>query len=227
MKTFIVVIIVLVALVMLGWLIIYDRAPDEDVEGGLMATDTILSQSLSDGTLTWSYPSSFGLALNPTQILVKSYIPPCSEGFNYCLYYTGNTFQGTNFESAGIRIQHRSDLDAERICLNTPPEGYTNLAPSTTSTDTYSAGIFSPVGDAGAGHYANGEIYRVYLREANRCYEIETRIGETQFGNYEPGSIERFTEADRNIVYSQFNSILNTLKISSTTERIMLPASEN
>src|SRR5258708_37757855 len=56
-------------------------------------------QSISDATITISYPSSdFGLATNPSQILVRSNIPPCDSPFSYCLYYNGPTYQATNFE---------------------------------------------------------------------------------------------------------------------------------
>src|SRR5690348_12489307 len=83
--------------------------------GGVMMP--AFDQSLSDGTITVHYPSAdFALATTQMQILAHSYIPPCSSNFNYCLYYIGTKFQGTNFESAGLRIQKRADLATRTKC---------------------------------------------------------------------------------------------------------------
>lgn len=197
--------------------------------GSTATTTQVGSQSLSDGTIQFNYPADFGLAVTQAQLsgMVHSYIPPCNENFDYCLYYNGQDFAGSNFESAGIRISKRTDLAAERLCLNTPPAGYTNMTPSTKSYDNYSASIFSPIGDAGAGHYASGELYRVFLRQANKCYELETRIGETQYANYPAGSIKQFTDSDRNVVYAKFKNILASLEIASNSEKIVLPDPQN
>jgi hypothetical protein len=187
------------------------------------------ANSVSTGAIKWSYPDNFGLAVTSEQLkgMVQSYIPPCEEGFDYCLYYKGADFKGTNFESAGIRVNKRADLTTERLCLNTPPAGRTNMGNSTASTSAYSASIFSPLGDAAAGHYSNGELYRVYILNDKSCTEIETRIGESQFDNFPAGTIKRFGESDRDKVYEGFRSILNSLKISATGETIRLPDSED
>ena len=181
------------------------------------------SQSISDGTITISYPSSdFGLATNPTQILVHSYIPPCDQGFDYCLYYLGSAFQGTNFESAGIRIQKRTDLTDENSCLTTPPQGYTTAPSSTTSSGAaYAASRFS-VGGAAAGHFSLGTLYRIFYRPANACYEFETRVGETQFANYPSGTIRQFTSNDLGAIQSELGQLLGTLKLANG-ESVNLP----
>lgn len=184
-------------------------------------------QTIATDEIQFRTPPEFGLAVTKEQILVKSYIPPCSESFDYCFYYKGSQFVGTNFESAGIRVKKRAELNTQKICLNTPPAGFdsSTFPAGTTSRNSYSASIFSPVSDAGAGHYSNGELYRIYLN--NSCYEIETRIGETQFGNYPAGTIKQFTEQNRDAIYSRFNAFFDGLKIRATGEKIVLPASEN
>ncbi len=178
----------------------------------------VLDQSISDGVITVLYPSAyFGLATNKTQILTKAYIPPCSETFKYCLYYTGNEYTGTNFESAGVRVAPRADLKTERLCLSTPPDGYDAevLPNATTSSNTYSTSTFSPIGDAGAGHYSTGSLYRLFYRNTSACYDIETRIGATQFQNYPTGTIQEFTATKQAEIQSKIDLILRNITLPS------------
>jgi hypothetical protein len=177
-------------------------------------------QSISDGKITVAFPSKeFGLATNPTQVLVHSYIPPCSEGFDYCLYYIGDAYTGTNFESAGIRVQKRTDLSTERICLDTPPEGYdaSTTPAEENSKDAYSTSVFVPLGDAGAGHFAQGALYRLFVRDNSACYELETRVGETQYANYPAGSIKEFTSGDRSTLQELLKSVIDRIALSGGT----------
>ena len=167
----------------------------------------------SDGTITFTVPSDFGLATNQTQILTRSYIPPCDADFNYCLYYTGTAYQGSNFDSAGIRIDHRTDLTTTSACLTTPPTGFTNFTPTSTTPGDYSVSEFTPLGDAGAGHYSVGTLYRLEYNGA--CYEFETRIGQTQFANYPSGTIPQFTSADQTSLQAEIQTILNGITLPS------------
>jgi len=184
----------------------------------------VFDQSVSDGIIKIVYPANeFGLALNKTQILVNSYIPPCNENFNYCLYYNGNEYQGTNFESAGIRIQKRADLVNERLCLNTPPSGFdASMTPDATkAVDKYSSSVFSNVGDAAAGHYAVGSLYRLYVKINASCYEFETRIGQTQFANYPAGAIKEFTATQMKNLQSELTQIIEQISLSSGEKNLL------
>lgn len=181
--------------------------------------DTSTTQTVAGGALSFMVPGDFRLATTPEQVLVKSYIPPCSEGFEYCLYYNGSDYKGTNFESAGVSIVNRSDLAAENSCLTTAPENYTDLTPTTQTTDTYSTSVFSPVGDAGAGHYATGSVYRLFVDTS--CFELETRIGQTQFENYPAGSIEKFTDADEQAVEGKLKQVLSNVRLTSTPNTVI------
>lgn len=172
-------------------------------------------QSTSDGTINFTVPSDFGLAVSQQQILVRSYIPPCDPDFNYCLYYNGSAYKGTNFESAGIRINKRTDLTGTSACLNTPPTGYTDFTPTSTTAADYSIAEFTPLGNAGAGHYAIGTLYRVWYNGNNSCYEFETRIGQTQFANYPSGSVQKFTTDNQAAVQAEMMSILNGVTLPS------------
>jgi hypothetical protein len=180
------------------------------------STQVVYDQSISDGTIGLSFSSAdWGLATNAQQILVHSYIPPCDPAFNYCLYYIGSRFQGTNFESAGIRIQTRTDLTTTSRCLMAEPNGYTGLTPKITTSTKYSVSVFPQISDAAAGHLAFGTLYR--LSYQSKCYEFETRIGQTQYANYPSGSIREFTPADQAAIQSAMQSILGTLRVASTS----------
>ncbi|HUC01988.1 MAG TPA: hypothetical protein VMA75_03725 [Candidatus Paceibacterota bacterium] len=169
------------------------------------------TESVSDGTITFTVPSDFGLAVNQQQILTKSYIPPCDPTFNYCLYYIGTAYQGTNFESAGIRIDKRTDLTTQSSCMNTAPTGYSNFTPTSTTIGDYSVSEFTPLGDAAAGHFSSGTLYRVFYNGA--CYEFETRIGQTDYANYPAGTIKQFTTADENALQSELHTILDSITL--------------
>ncbi len=172
------------------------------------------SRSVSDGTITLIYPTAdFGLATSSQQITTRSYIPPCDADFTYCLYYTGTTYQGTNFDSAGIRVEKRTDLTTQTACLTTPPTGFTNFTPTSTIMGDYAVSEFTPVGDAGAGHYSTGTLYRLEYNGA--CYEFETRIGQSQFANYPSGTIQQFTDADEASLQDEIQSILNGITLLS------------
>lgn len=175
----------------------------------------IFDKSISDGRITVGYPSAdFGLATNSTQVLVKSYIPPCDSGFTYCIYDLGTAYQGTNFDSAGISIRKRADLPNETACVTVPPEGQSAKPTPLKSTATYSSSVFGNVGDAGAGHYANGSIYRLYVKNTTSCYEFQTRIGQTQYANYEPGTIREFTVSDVAHVRGELDAVIASIALS-------------
>jgi len=164
-------------------------------------------QNIADGATTILYPTAdFSVATSTPQMTVHSYIPPCDPDFDYCVYYIGTAYHGTNFDSAGIRILNRTDLTTETACLTTPPTGYTNFTPTSTTGSDYSVSEFAPLGDAGAGHFAKDVLYRVEYNGA--CYEFETRIGQSQFANYPAGSIQEFTIADQTNLQAEMQMIL-------------------
>jgi hypothetical protein len=169
-------------------------------------------QSISDGTITLVYPAGdFGVATTQDQITTKSYIPSCDPDFTYCLYYTGTAYAGSNFDSAGIRVEKRTDLTAQNACLTAPPTGYANFTPTSTTNGDYSVSEFGPIGNAGAGHFAKGTLYRLAYNGA--CYEFETRIGQSQFANYPSGSIQQFTNAEQASLQSEIQTIVNSVTL--------------
>jgi hypothetical protein len=165
-------------------------------------------EGISDGTISFRVPlTAFGLATHPEEVKLQSYIPPCNSSFAYCVYLSSGAYAGTNFESAGITIAKRPDLTTKQTCLTTPPAGYTLAPQKTQEGDGYAASVFSPLGDAAAGHYATEELYR--LSVGSKCYEFLTRIGESQFANYPAGTIKEFSSADRAAVHSSLRAFLD------------------
>src|SRR5258708_14257470 len=114
MKRFLMTLVGVALIFGVVWFVKYGKAPS------LLATptpDEAYDRSVSDGTITVSFPAKeFGLATTPTQILVRSYIPPCNPNFNYCLYFIGQEYKGTNFDSAGLRLKNPDDLTTEQVC---------------------------------------------------------------------------------------------------------------
>ncbi|MHB1162983.1 MAG: hypothetical protein ACYCZZ_00410 [Minisyncoccota bacterium] len=184
------------------------------------ATPPLREVTMSDG-VGFAYPTKdYSLATTSDQVLVLSYIRPCDDGFDYCLYNTSPDFSGTNFESAGLRIKARPDLTTKQACLATPPAGRPGLSANTSLHDGYATSAFS-VDGAAAGHYSSGTLYRLYA--SSHCTEFETRIGESQFANFPAGSIQKFTDSDRARVEAELLSILASVKVSGAP--IVFPAS--
>lgn len=172
-------------------------------------------QAISDESIVFGYPSdNFGLAKKGDEIPVDSYVGTCNPDFDYCLYYVGSEYKGTNFESAGIRIKNRVDLTDEKSCIKTPPLGYDELSPSTeTLGRVYSISKFPNIGDAAMGHFASGELYRFFIQSSAKCYEFETRIGQTRFENYPEGTKVKFTDSDNAKVQDLLNQVIEHVSL--------------
>ena len=176
---------------------------------------------VAGGRLQFVRLADFGLAVTDRQLLVRSYIPACDYGFDYCLYYYSPAYEGTNFESAGLRIQRRPDLVTAKACLTTSPAGYLDFEPEVRKGDGYATAVFAPLGEAAVGHYASGELYRLFFDGG--CYEFETRIAQSQFLNYEPGTIEEFTEADAAALRARLWELLSQVRFVERPEIVIFP----
>lgn len=171
---------------------------------------------MAGGVLEFERPPDFGLAANRHQLPAVSYIPPCESGFDYCLYYIDDAYEGTNFESAGLRISRREDLDHLTACLLTPPDGYVEMEPRLHHGDGFVVSLFDPVQDAAMGHYATGSLYRLAI--GAECYEFETRIGQSRYEFYEPGAIGEFTEEDFRAMEARLLDLLDSVRLVERPE---------
>ena len=218
------------------------NVPSQHTDIGLATSTMILDLSVSDDLIKLMYPSiDFVFATTSEQVLVHTYIPPCEDGFYYCLYYSGTRYVGTNFESAGLSLKRRADLIGEVMCLNTSPYGnVSTVVPDLNgSNERYSWSEFLNSGDAVAGHYTSGSLYRLFVKgkpslvkvkspqgtkatssiatniSMSRCYEIVTRIGKTQFANYPTKPTREFTKEDQDDVQKRLKNIVEHISLSS------------
>lgn len=181
---------------------------------------------IAGGELMFARPADFGLAVHWDQLLVKSMIPPCDDGFDYCIYYYGDHFAGTNFRSAGVRIQRREDLDTESSCLFTPPRGYINFQPTAVRQgDGFAVSTFAPLFDGAVGHYADGELFRLSL-DGGVCFEVETRIGASQFAHYPECSIREFTQEEREALEARLYDIVRAIRLVDSPSVVLFPVPE-
>lgn len=177
--------------------------------------------SHSDGTISFTVPDGFGLAVTADQILTRSVIPPCEAGFKYCLYHLGTDFVGSTFESAGVSIRERAELTTQDTCLRSPPAGYAGQSPATATRDTYAVSAFTGLGDAATGHYASGDQYRLFTE--GECYQFDTRVGWSQVANYPEGTVTEFTEDQRDDMAERLRDLVEDIRLMQGDEPIRLP----
>jgi hypothetical protein len=196
-----------------------DSIISTDTNGNTTASTT--GETISNGVFTFARPEDLALAVSKEQVATSSYIPPCDDGFDYCLYYNGTAYENTNLDSAGLTIMKRADLHTQSACLDTQPEGYSDLTESTSSSASAPMSLFAPVGDAGAGHYATGEEYRLYA--SSTCYQFTTRVAESQFANYPAGTITEFTKSERESLLDTLRGIIGDIRLDATGAKLQLP----
>lgn len=159
------------------------------------------------GSFSFERPDGFGLAVNKDQILAKSYIPPCGEGFLYCLYYNGKKYENTNFESAGVGI-YVLENTAENSCFSAEKFNGRKENFHTETISNVKFSVFSS-GNAATGHYAKDIIYQTF--QNGKCYRFVARIGTSQYQNYEPGTIEKFTPEMEDEMRSTLKEVLEDM----------------
>lgn len=79
-----------------------------------------------------------------------------------------------------------------------------------TSRD-FATSIIAPLGNAAAGHYANGALFRLSYKGS--CYEFETRISASQYANYPRGSIKEFMPWDQRAMNEKLLQLLKEMTL--------------
>ena len=177
--------------------------------------------TISDGVISFSVPTDFALAVTAEQVLAKKQIPPCYEGFDYCIYYNSDFYKDTNFESAGVTINKRPDLKTHDTCLRTLPAGYSTIGSTTAEYPEYFISKFGPLDDAAAGHYATGEDYRIFTDQ--KCYQFITRLGQSRFENYPVDKVREFPAADATRMLDKLRDIVGGVTLVKADKNIQLP----
>ena len=176
--------------------------------GSSASADTVdTTLVLAGSEVLISYPQGFGLATTSGQLPAASQIPPCDDGFDYCIYLDPAEFEGTNFSSAGVRIQQREDLSTEADCVLTQPSGYSDLLPIIAGASDFATTMYQAVGQGAAGQVSEGSLGRLYYDSA--CFEFETRIAYAQFSNFPAGAVREFDAGARQATVDRLLSVLD------------------
>lgn len=186
-----------------------DVAPDE--AGTEAADNTLTTMTLVGGDVSVSYPEGFGLAVDPEQLQVSSSIPVCDEAFDYCIYLASDRYEGTNFDGAGLRIELRDDLEYEAACMLEQPDGYSGLEPVLEGASDHATARFEQVGQGAAGHFTDGAVLRLYFDGS--CYELESRVAQARYANFEAGSVERFEQTDLEELQANIATIVSSVSL--------------
>lgn len=176
------------------------------------------------GQLMFVRPADFGLAVQRDQLPVKTVIPPCDDTFDYCLYYYGDDFDGINFQSAGVRIERRAELDTARACLFTPPRGYVDFEPMVRTNESFAVSVFAPLQQAGMGHVSDGMLFRLAFEDT--CYEVEPRLGMSQPAHDVEGTVREFAEEERAVLTARLDEVVRAVRLVDYPDIVLfqLPA---
>ncbi len=191
----------------------------EDISSEPAGPNIIEGKVITLNEITFVQPDDFGLATDKSQMPNNSVIPPCDENFNDCLFYKGIAYDGTNFQSAGVRIYERKDLDAKDLCLVTRPDGYKDIMSNEARGDGYWISYFGGINDAAAGSSSTGEVLRLFT--GSNCYEFQTRIAQSQYANYEPGTIKEFTGEQSIEIQNKMADIVKSVRITAKGDTVI------
>lgn len=176
------------------------QAPTRPISSvGIVQVSTSTPELGSPGTyvdadygFSVTYPETVVPTADTEAMATMGYIPVCDpELAIVCFPYGKEEYAGKNFESAAFAVHDRTDLKDETACAKPQPEEQAdgNAVIGGLTFRKYS------FGDAAVSHQLTGENYRRY--QDGTCFELSTRTLTTTFEVWEPGSIERFTDADR------------------------------
>ncbi len=119
-----------------------------------------------------------------------SYIPPCQDGALACAAFAGKDLQpGTNLGGGGfsVRTVPAASESACKSAAGSAPNA--DGAPLEGNIDGQRYWVTSG-GGAAAGHSESATSYVTW--HGNTCWQLSLSLGQTNVGNYEPGSIKEF-----------------------------------
>lgn len=178
--------------------------------------DSISDKSVSDGVISFNIPDDFGLATTPFQILSKYTVPPCAVGFAYCLYYSGDRYQGTNFDSAGLAISIHKDAVNKQVCLIELDDGYSDPSVKIVEHGEYAMSIFHHTDPTDTDHSDTAEQYRLYTQDT--CYQFSLFVAQTQ-----QGSGRDLTQSDKIALMERLRAALRSVVLVLSDEKLVLP----
>jgi len=168
-----------------------------------------------DSSFQFRYPKSFVLCYpegdhSKTQSdkssSCSSYIPICFAGITTtdtdelhpdtmaCVAYPHSPYAGTNFSGAAFSVSSVPDAHSENNCLKFDEFTMDKKKAHWTTIGNVKF-IAASGGEGGLGHGLGEDIYLTYHN--GKCFQLEIRIGETSFANYDPGTIKEFKDGEK------------------------------
>jgi hypothetical protein len=154
------------------------------------------------------YPQDFAFrsgALDDLETASRSYIPVCAGSTVGCFAYAGHEYDGTNFGAAAVSVNVLRAKRNDQACA----EIDTAEGPAKARTINGTLFHFAAIGDAGMGHFRGGTAYRALHQGV--CFELTATIAQTNFENYDPGTIQRFYAAT---LEKQLDSIVHAFRFA-------------
>jgi hypothetical protein len=159
-----------------------------------------------DYAFTLRYPKDFTLCaggLAFCEVDSHSYIPVCDHEAVDCFVYSGRKYEGTNFGGAALSVNvlrdRRTEDDCNKIDLTVNP-----IRKRTINGFRFSYGM---TGGVALGHLMRGLKYRTFYDGV--CFELSANITETNFRNFDPGTIKEFRPA---AIERDLNAMLNSIR---------------
>ena len=166
------------------------------------------SYSNRDFGYTLQYPKDFTLCaggLNYCEITSRSYIPVCDDNAVDCFVYTGQEYNGTDFEGAALSVNVLRDRRTEQDCNKM------DIGPNPIKTKIISGVRFhyGMAGGVGLGHWGAGPRYRTFYDQV--CFELAANTSGVNLGAFDPGTIKEFGGAK---LEKTFDAMLNTFRFT-------------
>lgn len=154
------------------------------------------------------YPQIAQVITDKDKMAAVGYLPTCdTETGIVCMYLPSEVYPKTNFSGAALSINLLKDKKTEDGCV-APKPGETFLGKSFINQQLFNV---SYVADAAMSHQSSGFDYRIFKN--NFCYEITTRINTSSFEVWEKGSVNRFTDNEKEVIGDTLDKILATIKL--------------
>jgi hypothetical protein len=117
--------------------------------------------------------------------------------------YPHAPYKNTNFNGAAFFVGEDSDAKTEKQC-----EHFDELTTDEKTTHWKTIGgvkfKVASGGEGGLGHAMGEDVYRTFHN--GKCYDLEVRITEASFANFDPGTIREFKDSEK--VSAELRSVL-------------------
>ena len=166
---------------------------------------------------SFRYPSEFAVVESGDEFpeAARGYIPACGDGggnFDVCAYYQAENLSETNFQTAGLSIRNRADIDSRDSCVAADGNYPVVENEHTEEIDGIEFMVFD-VTEAATSHRAETRVYRGWVDGS--CTEMAARISSTVYEVYPADEVSEFSEEMRTDVRQKLDDIVASLEFAS------------